>query len=602
MSSYRDFRPTLRFQAMLAVSPDGRQVAFADDAAGQFNLTIQATAGGPSRRITDFRDHTVRRCSWRPDGASLVFEADHKGDFLTQLYLIAPGDEEPQALTETAGATFCLPEGGGAFSPDGHYLAYEGNDRDLAEQDIVIRTMKTGEVRRVYTGGGRMTLGGWSPDGSRLNFTLGTGGYDHVLHVVSVKDGEVRRLTASEGASVYLGPWLPDGSGIVVRTDAGREFKGLAVVDAADGHLTWLDTPDWDVEAVALSANGKVLVWMVNVDGATELRARDLTTNDDLPMPALPLGQADALAVSADGGFAVMRMSTPARPWNIAVVDLASGALRWLTDSRPEVADSTSFVEPTLVHYETFDGRTIPAYLYRPTNVIEPVGVLLSVHGGPTYQERPVYMYDGFYQYLASKGIAVLAPNVRGSTGYGKPYQRLVYRDWGGDDLKDFAHAARYLQGQDWVDATRIGLFGASYGGFVVLSCLARLPEFDWAAGVSMFGPSNLVTLAEATPKAYRSLVAEVIGDPDTEAERMLARSPITYADQIRSPLFVWQGAKDTRVPQQESDQLVERLRDRGVEVRYDVYPDEGHGLTKTENQIQARSDVAEFLITHLRN
>ena len=166
--------------------------------------------------------------------------------------------------------------------------------------------------------------------------------------------------------------------------------------------------------------------------------------------------------------------------------------------------------------------------------------------------------------------------------------------------MQDMAATVRYLRKQNWVDQGRLGLIGRSYGAFVVLTCLARMPEVGWAAAVEFFGPANLVTAAQAVPLAFRATSNEVLGDPDTERESMLARSPITYAENIKAPLFVVQGARDRRVPRGESDQLVERLRALGAEVRYEVYPDEGHGFTKSANEMRAYSDAAEFLIERL--
>jgi dipeptidyl aminopeptidase/acylaminoacyl peptidase len=225
--------------------------------------------------------------------------------------------------------------------------------------------------------------------------------------------------------------------------------------------------------------------------------------------------------------------------------------------------------------------------------------VVLSIHGGPDAQELPVYKYSGLYQYWASRGIGVLAPNVRGSTGYGKTYQRLIHRDWGGDELKDFEAAARYLRSLDWVDADRLGVFGGSFGGFATLSCISRLPEY-WAAAVDAFGPSNLVTAGKAVPPTWQRMMAAWVGDPETEVDFLLSRSPITYVDQIRTPLFVIQGANDPRVVQGESDQIVEQLRQRGIDIRYDVYPDEGHGFTKRANELNALRDAATFMEQHL--
>jgi dipeptidyl aminopeptidase/acylaminoacyl peptidase len=255
-------------------------------------------------------------------------------------------------------------------------------------------------------------------------------------------------------------------------------------------------------------------------------------------------------------------------------------------------------VEPQLVRFPSHDGREVPAFLYRPEGDGQ-FPVLLSIHGGPEAQERPMYMYAGFYQYLLAHGVGVLAPNVRGSTGFGATYQKLIHHDWGGAELGDFEQAVAYLRTLDWVDQGRIAVFGGSFGGFAALSCVSRLPKL-WAAGVSIVGPSNLLTFVKAVPPTWRRLMARWVGDAETEQEFLMSRSPVTYADDIVAPLFVIQGANDPRVVKSESDQIVARLRERGVDVRYDVYDDEGHGFTKRANEIKALGDAGEFLLDHL--
>lgn len=604
MPSYPDFRPTLRFQQTLAWSPDGRLVAYVDDEAGQFNVTVQPVGGGPAHRLTSYVDNTVRRVAWHPGGASLVYLADTGGDEKAQIYQISVDGGEPKALTDAAGVQHAAALGS-PFSRDGRFLAYTANDRNPGDQDVLVRDLGSGEVRRVYAGGGRVFAGYWSPDGNWLTVAEWVdGNSDHIVYLVAADGGVVTRLTPSDVTATYwLGPWLPDGSGFLVRSNAGREFTGLAVLDAVTGLLRWLDTPDWEVEEVALSADGQVCVWTVDVDGSAQLRARNLVTGDDLPMPALPMGEAVALTVSLDGSRVAMLLSTSQRPFNVAVVeaeDAQAEGVRWVTDAAPVAVDPAGFVEPTLIRYPSREGALVPAWLYRPVSRADNVGVAIFVHGGPVAQARPVYERDGLYQYLLSRGVAILAPNIRGSWGYGKSYVQRLYRDWGGVDLDDVAGAVDYLRRQSWVDADRIGLFGGSYGGFVVLSCLSRLPELNWAAGVSRCGMSNLVTLAKASPPTFKTLIETVIGDPDKDAEFLLERSPVTYADHIRAPLMVIQGANDPRVPKHESDQIVERLVERHVDVRYDVYPDEGHGFTKRTNQIKSDSDAADFLIAHL--
>ncbi|MFU8773119.1 MAG: alpha/beta hydrolase family protein, partial [Anaerolineales bacterium] len=239
--------------------------------------------------------------------------------------------------------------------------------------------------------------------------------------------------------------------------------------------------------------------------------------------------------------------------------------------------------------------------LYKPktANRSSKTPVIVSIHGGPEAQELPAYMYSGLYQYLLSRGIGILAPNIRGSTGYGKSYQKLIHRDWGGAELKDIEHAAKYLLSLDWVDPERIGVFGGSFGGFATLSAVSRLPDY-WAAAVDIVGPSNLVTFARAVPPFWKRFMEKWVGDPEKDHDFLMERSPVTYVDQIKAPLFIIQGANDPRVVKSESDQIVEKLRARGVEVRYDIYEDEGHGFTKRHNQLKAWHDTAEFFEKHL--
>jgi dipeptidyl aminopeptidase/acylaminoacyl peptidase len=597
MVTYADFRPSRRFGPTLALSPDGSLVAYVDDACGQFNLVVQPVDGSPARRLTRYTDSTVREAVWTPDGRHLIFAIDTHGDEFYQIRRVPAAGGPIEALTDASGVQHEL----GEVSPDGRWLSYAGNDRDRSVQDLLIRDQTTGGVHRVPGAGGYMFPGPWAPDSSRFSAIDWRTGMDHLVYVAPL-DGKARCLRPPTGpaAKCALGPWYKDG--ILVLTDEGREFTGLARMDAHDGTLDWIVTPEWDVEHVALSRDERILVWTVNVGGTSELHVDDLGTGEHLEVPQIPAGTIHRISLSADGTRLALRLSTGARPSNVAIARLDTGRFEWLTDAAPVGAavGAAVGVEPTLVSFPTFDGRQIPAWLYRPTGD-GPFGVAMSIHGGPEFQERPAYNLSGLYQYLISQGVAVLAPNVRGSTGYGRAYQKLIHHDFGGGDLRDFEAAAQYLRQLSWVDPDRIGVFGGSYGGFATLSCLSRLPRY-WACGVSRFGLSNLVAFARSAPPTWHAMMATVVGDPDTEADFLLSRSPITYADNIRAPLFVIQGANDPRVVRGESDQIVARLGERGVDVRYDVYDDEGHGFTKAHNEAKAMADTADFLIAHLRH
>jgi dipeptidyl aminopeptidase/acylaminoacyl peptidase len=226
--------------------------------------------------------------------------------------------------------------------------------------------------------------------------------------------------------------------------------------------------------------------------------------------------------------------------------------------------------------------------------------VLLSIHGGPDQQTQPEY--DALHQCLLASGIAVLAPNIRGSSGYGHAWRTRIYQDWGGIDLDDLAAAHAWLLGQPWVSPGKIAVYGMSYGGFASLACMTRLPDL-WAAGVVVCGPSNLETLARSMPGTWAGAVAANFGDLDDphDIEELRRRSPLTYAGQVSAPLLIIQGATDPRVPQAEADQIVAAARDAGADVQYEIFADEGHGFTSRDNDIKAHTLIAEFLQARLR-
>jgi dipeptidyl aminopeptidase/acylaminoacyl peptidase len=435
----------------------------------------------------------------------------------------------------------------------------------------------------------------FSPDGRYLSAYLARGNTDIETFVIDLRSGEAEQIDLGEGKQMRApGPWLPDGSGFWVLSNVGREFLGAGIYDLDSKSFRWDITPDWDIEQLAISDAGCMLVWVVNEDGRSVIHARDIASGAEKTLPEVPLGVVGALAVAPNGSSIAVLLNRPHHSAEIFIIDLVNNETRQITDGMLGGIDESTLVEPELVRFASFDGKLVPGWLYKPKGD-GPFPVLLSIHGGPEAQERPSYSYMGLYQYLVSRGIGVFAPNVRGSTGYGISYQKLIHRDWGGDELKDFEAAAKYLQSLPWVDPSKLAVYGGSFGGFATLSCVSRLPDY-WAAAVDLVGPSNLVTFAKAVPPTWRAQMAEWVGDPETEVEFLMSRSPIAYVDNIKAPLFVIQGANDPRVVKAESDQIVERLRARGVDVRYDVYDDEGHGFTKRSNSIKAMGDIATFL------
>lgn len=593
---FEQYMAQRRYQRTLSLSPDGSEIAYVTNTSGQFNLWRQSTGGGYPHQLTTFDDRTVREVAWSPDGETILFTADREGDEFHQVYRMPAGGGWPVALTEGPGVQHFL--GAGAWSPDGRTVAYAGNDREPTDQDVILRDVEGGEVGRPLAGGASYFPSVWAPDGSALTAIDLRSNTDTDVHVVSVRDGTTTLVTAHEGeVKFFLGPWAEDGSGFYLVTDEGREFLGLAFHDLGTGERRWVETPEWDVEELAVSTGGgRFLVWVVNEDGVSRLMVRDLGSGDLVDLPEVPTGVITNLEMSANGRTLAMFVNRADQPQEVYAVDLVDRKVTRLTFGFLGGIPRDDLTVPDLVRYTTHDGREVPAFLYRPRGA-GPFPVVLSIHGGPEAQELPTY--SGLYQYLLDLGIGVMAPNIRGSTGYGKTYQGMIHRDWGGGELGDLKAAAEYLRSLSWVDGDRLGVFGGSFGGFATLSCVSRLPEY-WRAAVDIVGPSNLVSFAKAVPPTWRRFMAAWVGDPETEAAFLMERSPISYVDRIVAPLFVIQGANDPRVVQAESDQIVERLRARGVPVRYDVYEDEGHGFTKRVNEMRAYRDTAAFLAEHL--
>ena len=578
------------------LTPDAERVLFSTNRSGQFNLWSVPVDGGEPQQLTSFEDNSVRTAAVRGDG-TILFVADRDGDEFYQLYRIPPGGPVEQ-VTDLAQVQHSITPA--AWAPDGKSFAFAANSRTPTDGEVFVWRDGDAEPRYLFGEGMYTFAVSFSPDGSQLLVAEFRANTDVSLWTVDVESGEATERTPHDGEVKNMpGPWKRDGSGFFVLSDEGREFSGVAF-KPLDGPMEWIATPDADVEEIAGSGDGRVVAWVENDDGWSRVRLRDVERGVDLPDPKLPGGTVtvfgSGLSLSHDGSTLALIWDQPTRPGEVYVVDTATGDARAVTESREPALVALEMREPELIRYETFDGRRIPAWLYRPAgNGTAPFAVL--IHGGPEAQEKPIYR--SYVQYLLSRGIGVLATNIRGSTGYGKTYQKLIHHDWGGGDLEDWRHAADWLKAQPFVDGDRLAVFGGSYGGFATLTCVTRLPEY-WRAAVDIFGPSNLLTFVRAVPPQWLRFMADWVGDPETEEEFLRERSPITHVEEVRAAMLVIQGAKDPRVVQSESDQMVERLRELGRDVEYVVFEDEGHGFTRYANEVRAYKLTCEFLESHL--
>jgi dipeptidyl aminopeptidase/acylaminoacyl peptidase len=366
------------------------------------------------------------------------------------------------------------------------------------------------------------------------------------------------------------------------------------------GRLEVLEEGDWDTELVALSPRGDTLVLGRNVEGYSEPTCWRLATGERRAIEGLPRGVVSEFSPaarqwSADGRFLALTLTAPTYNPDVWIVEIETARARRLTRSSMAGIPHAILAEPQLIRYPTFDGRSIPAFLYLPPGASRDgtLPAVVHVHGGPESQARPTF--NAVIQYLVHRGYAVLAPNVRGSTGYGRTYTHLDDVRLRMDSVRDLEHANRWLRSSGYVDPRRIAVMGGSYGGFMVLAALTTQPDL-WAAGVDIVGIANFLTFLENTGPWRRHLRIAEYGDPERDADFLREISPIHHVDRIRAPLMVIHGANDPRVPIGEAEQIVTGLRQRGQMVEYLRFEDEGHGLVRLENRLVAYPAIADFL------
>jgi len=591
----------------LGFHPKG-DLLYTTDLTGQFNLWRQSVGPGGvpgyPRPLTAFTDRTVRDFGCAEDGKSVFFSADVAGDENYQIYRLWFDRGVTDQITNAPSVQHYLATGP-VLAPNGDFL-YSDNGRNPAEVDVVVHNLRTGATSRPFPEGNIWFSPKFDPSRRRIAAVQFVSNQEVHTHILDRKRGTLVEVLPHEStASVYPVDWTRDGRGLFLLSDLDGEYKRLLLHVPATGTTRVLAAPKGDIEQAAHAPSSQTLAYTVNHEGYFEVyagRPGGRFARKPTPKGAMPFGlwgvQFD---VSRDGKFAAALWGNGTAPPEILWIPLQGGSPRYVTEGMVGGVPNAPLVPPKLVRIEGPEGRTVPAFYFLPKHRPQgPMPAVLSIHGGPNAQERPDWRSSGLYQFLNSRGIAVLVPNVRGSSGYGRTYETMIHRDWGGKELEEFRACAEWLKHRPEVDPARLAVFGGSFGGFASLSCLTRLPEY-WKAGVDLFGPSNLVTFLKTIPPSWKRGFDIMLGDPERDRDFLLSRSPITYLDHLRADLLVIQGGKDPRVVKAESDQLVERLRAAGRTVDYLVFDDEGHGFSQQANALRANERVAAFLVQHLQ-
>jgi len=566
-------------------SPDSQRVSFLTEITGVPQVWEVPVGGGWPEQLT-FHEERVSGAEYSPTRDEILFGMDAGGNERSQLFLLGNGVERD--LTRNPEAIHYS----GGFSPDGARVAFTATRRNGTDFDVFVQGVPDGDPRIVWEVSGYHTASGWSPDGSFLIVARHHSNTDNDLYRLDLESGKATLLTPHEGKARFRSPNVtPDGRAAYFATDRDGDFVRLARLDLATLGVEYLTPDDHDVEEVELSRDGRLLAATRNVGGYSDLLLFN-GRGGRMPDPEVPRGIVGGLAFSPDSKRLAFTLVGPARNPDVWTMQLPEGEARRLTRSSTAGVPPKSFREPTIVRYPSFDGLEIPAVFYEPEDGNAPV--VVNVHGGPESKSRP--SFAPVTQYLLGRGHAVLLPNVRGSTGYGKGYTHLDDVRLRMDSVKDLAHAAYWLRERGH---ERIAVMGGSYGGFMVLAALTEYPDL-WSAGVDIVGIANLVSFLENTGSYRRKLREPEYGSLEEDGDFLRSISPIHKADRITAPLMVVHGKNDPRVPVGEAEQIVDRVRENGGAVEYLLYDDEGHGLAKLKNRLDAYPKIAAFLDEHL--
>jgi dipeptidyl aminopeptidase/acylaminoacyl peptidase len=531
-------------------------------------------------------------------GDGFAFLMDQSGDENAQVYYQA-GAGPARALTHGA-----FIHGSTVWSHDGKRLAFYGNDRDGLSYDVFVADVTGTAAPQLLVGGHNDTWYplDWSADDSKLLVWRYLSISESYLYLADTTTGALTPLEDKPGKSgIRMARFAPGGHGVYELTDEDGEFAQLKYKDPIT-HESRNLTPDanWDVEDFDVSSDGRYIAYVLNEDGRSRLTVLDTLAKSKTSPAAIPEGRIGNPRFEHAGHRLAMSVDTATAPRDVYVYDAQKGDLTRWTKSETGPIEARTLVQPELVHYPTWDrvgshARMLSAYIYRPKGST-PAPVVIDIHGGPESQYRPAW--DPFVQYLVNElGYAVVAPNVRGSTGYGKSFMALdngVLRE---DAVRDIGSLLVWIGVQPGFDRDRVAVMGGSYGGYMALASLVTYGE-RLRGGIDLVGISNFVTFLRNTSPYRQDLRRAEYGDERNESMRIFLDkiSPLSNANRIKKPLLVVAGLNDPRVPASESDQLVWRVRSNGGEVWYLLAKDEGHGFRKKANVDQYLVTAAQFL------
>jgi dipeptidyl aminopeptidase/acylaminoacyl peptidase len=581
-------------------SPDGKQIGYISNSSGRLNLWVMQADGTGARQLLKSNDRQASPAFTR-DAKEIVYEQDKGGDELYDLYAVSVAGGEPRNLTNTDKTS----ESGPLFSKDGKWLAFGSKEKVESSTNVAVMEWPAGKPRLLThekDPKASWDVVDWSPDGRYLYAVREVGTDDADVYRVDVTTGTAENLTAHPGKVLMLASEVsPDGKTLLMTSNEKGGYANVALLDVVSKKKRWVTDTQWEAHAGGFSPKGDTFTYILNADGRGTIYFADVKTmkTSDGGIPAgLNTPGAGPSAFREDGSYLFSHQDSTHAP-NLYLLS-TGGAVTQVTHNESPVLASAALPSSQLVTYKSFDGKMISALVWVPFNVKRDgtAPVVVMPHGGPTGQTLDSFNPRAIL--LVSRGFVVIAPNVRGSTGYGMEFEKANYKDLGGADLKDEIAGVDFLKATGFIDAKKVGIWGGSYGGFMTLMAIGKNPDL-WAAAVDEYGILNWYTMLAHEDARLQEYEKTLLGDPVKDKSVYEASSPLKYIRDEKAPLLVLQGERDIRVPKEEAEQVVEILKTEGRTVDAVYYPEEGHGFIKREHQVDELTRSVDWFEKYLK-
>lgn len=580
---------------------DETKILINSNETGIYNLGELTIADTSVKALTNSKNESFFAVDYLPNSNKFIYSADKGGNENAHLYLMTEGDSAVKDLTPWEGSTNSF-EG---WTADKKSMYISSNKRNKKFFDIWKLDIATWQPTLLYQNDSGLSASTISKSERYIALNKSITTDKNELYLYDTKTKSTKRLSNDDEATWNAMAFDKNDSTLYYTTNDGAEFSYLAKYSIIDGNTEKLFEDKWDVVYMNISENEKYHTVFVNEDGRNKTLLFNHKTNKQIDFPEIKDGDVLNVIISDSENKLLLTVGGSTSPQNLYVYDIPKQELKQLTSTLNKEIDRNDLVNAEVVRFKSFDGKEIPAIYYKPMQASKDnkVPALVWVHGGPGGQTRAGF--SNSIQYLVNHGYAVLAVNNRGSSGYGKTFYKMDNKDHSNGDLNDCIWGRKWLATQDYIDSAAVGIYGGSYGGCMVLGALAFHPN-EFKVGVDLYGVANwLRTLRSIPPywENFRKALYEEMGDPNTaDSVRLKKISPLFNYEKINKPLLVFQGANDVRVLPVESDEIVKGVQKSGVPVEYVVYPNEGHGFMKKENQITTSKKTLAFLDKYLKN